>query len=69
MVNPPEQTFSPPAALAASANVRTDAYAVAAADPEEFWAEQARRLQWTRAPEQAYDGTAFHSSPGSPTAR
>ncbi|MDP3966793.1 MAG: acetate--CoA ligase [Nocardioides sp.] len=41
-----ERTFEPPAALAASANVTADVYDRAAADPQEFWAEAARRLDW-----------------------
>jgi len=39
------RTFEPPADLAAAANVRADVYD-RAADPEEFWAEAARRLHW-----------------------
>ncbi|MBB4934690.1 acetyl-CoA synthetase [Lipingzhangella halophila] len=38
--------FPPPADLAASANVRADAYDAAAADRLGFWEEQASRLQW-----------------------
>ena len=56
-----DQTFPPPAGLAASANVGADVYAEAQADPEAFWAAQARRLEWTREPRQAYDGSAFPS--------
>ncbi|MTD17045.1 acetate--CoA ligase [Nakamurella sp. YIM 132087] len=41
-----DRTFAPPEALAAHANVSEEAYARAEADPEAFWAEQARRLQW-----------------------
>jgi acetyl-CoA synthetase len=58
-VSPQDETFPPPAALAAAANVREDAYADARADPEAFWARQARRLEWTREPEQTYDGSGF----------
>ena len=39
--------FDPPAGLAASANVQTEAYQRAAEDRLGFWAEQARRLDWT----------------------
>jgi len=38
--------FDPPAELAASANVTTDAYDDAAKDRLAFWATQAERLQW-----------------------
>ncbi|WP_308252376.1 acetate--CoA ligase [Pseudonocardia sp. KRD291] len=55
----PDETFPPPTDLAATANVGAEAYARAAADPEAFWAEQARRLEWTREPTQGYDGSAF----------
>jgi len=39
--------FDPPADLAANANVTAKAYEQAAADRLAFWAEQARRLDWT----------------------
>ncbi|RJS46715.1 acetate--CoA ligase [Nocardioides cavernaquae] len=38
--------FEPPAALAAAANVKADAYVAADADRLAFWAEQAGRLDW-----------------------
>jgi acetyl-CoA synthetase len=38
--------FEPPADLAANANVKADAYALATADPLAFWANQAMRLDW-----------------------
>ena len=38
--------FEPPAELAASANVKAEAYERAAADREAFWAEAAGRLTW-----------------------
>ncbi|MFT4084078.1 MAG: acetate--CoA ligase [Nocardioides sp.] len=38
--------FEPPAALAAAANVKADAYDAAATDPEGFWAAAAERLSW-----------------------
>ena len=41
-----DRTFEPPAALAADANLKADAYERAAADREGFWAEQAARLDW-----------------------
>ncbi|MBM9467400.1 acetate--CoA ligase [Nakamurella leprariae] len=40
------RTFPPSEAFAAAANVRAEGYDRAAADPEAFWAEQARRLTW-----------------------
>ena len=40
--------FEPPAALAASANVKAEAYERAAADRLGFWAEQAGRLEWAK---------------------
>src|SRR5687767_3442073 len=41
------RTFPPPAALAAKANIRDAAvYDEADADPEAFWAEQAKALDW-----------------------
>jgi acetyl-CoA synthetase len=43
-----ERRFSPPDALAASANVTDEAYERAATDREAFWAEQARRLDWAQ---------------------
>ena len=41
-----ERRFEPPAELAASANVKAEAYDRAAADRLAFWAEQAERLTW-----------------------
>lgn len=38
--------FDPPADLAASANLKADAYAAADADRLGFWAEQAERITW-----------------------
>ncbi|MCP9981601.1 acetate--CoA ligase [Actinomadura madurae] len=40
--------FSPPAELAAEANVKAEAYEQAAEDRLGFWAEQADRLTWTK---------------------
>ncbi|MEO3823122.1 acetate--CoA ligase [Actinomadura sp. B10D3] len=40
--------FSPPAELAAEANVKADAYEKADEDRLGFWAEQADRLTWTK---------------------
>ncbi|MCW2666859.1 MAG: Acetyl-coenzyme synthetase [Frankiales bacterium] len=50
-----DRRFDPPAELAASANVREDAYATAAADRLSFWEEQARRLQWAQPWDTALD--------------
>ncbi|MEH1012330.1 acetate--CoA ligase [Micromonospora sp. CPCC 206060] len=47
--------FPPPAALAAEANVKADAYAEADADRLAFWERQARRLVWARDWEQVLD--------------
>ena len=47
--------FEPPAHLAANANVKADAYDAAAADPEAFWAEQARRISWAEEPTETLD--------------
>ncbi|KRF16548.1 acetyl-coenzyme A synthetase [Nocardioides sp. Soil797] len=41
-----DRRFPPPADLAASANVKADAYDAAANDFEGFWAAQAERLDW-----------------------
>ena len=38
--------FDPPADLAATANLKADAYQRAAADNQAFWAEQAGRIDW-----------------------
>jgi acetyl-CoA synthetase len=47
--------FPPPAGLAASANVTAEAYAAAETDRLAFWAEQARRLHWTKEWDQVLD--------------
>ncbi|HNI71716.1 MAG TPA: acetyl-coenzyme A synthetase N-terminal domain-containing protein, partial [Marmoricola sp.] len=41
-----DRRFPPTPEFAAAANLREDAYAAAAADPEGFWAQQAERLDW-----------------------
>src|SRR3954463_2767885 len=41
-----DRRFDPPAAFAANANVKADAYDEAAADRLAFWAKQAERLTW-----------------------
>jgi len=41
-----ERHFDPPDALAASANVKIDAYDEAASDRSAFWAAQAERISW-----------------------
>ena len=41
------RTFPPSDSFASQANMHSEAYARAAADPEEFWAEQARALTWS----------------------
>ncbi len=51
---PLSNTYPPSAELAASANVDLAAYdamyAQSVSDPEAFWAEQAKRLDWIKAP-------------------
>ena len=42
-----DRTFAPTAEFAAAANVSAEAYERAAADPQGWWAEQARRLTWS----------------------
>jgi len=41
-----DRRFAPPAAFAAAANVKADAYAEADADRLAFWEKQAERLSW-----------------------
>ncbi len=50
-----DRRFSPPPELAAQANVTAATYEAAAADPEAFWAEQAKRLSWGTEPQQVLD--------------
>ncbi|MEU4193004.1 acetate--CoA ligase [Kribbella sp. NPDC026611] len=50
-----ERRFEPPAELAANANLKAEAYDRAAADPEAFWAEQAKRLTWATEPTEVLD--------------
>lgn len=52
-----DRQFPPPADLAAQANVTADAYEEAAADRLEFWANQARRLDWAKEWDQVLDWT------------
>lgn len=47
--------FPPPEALAAAANVKSDAYEEAAADRLAFWAAQADRLTWAKKWDQVLD--------------
>jgi acetyl-CoA synthetase len=47
--------FEPPAELAASANVKAEAYAEADADREAFWAKAAERLTWETTWERVLD--------------
>ena len=42
------RTFAPPAGFARTANVSRDVYDRAARDPEAFWAEMARELEWSK---------------------
>ncbi len=41
-----DRRFEPPADLAENANVKEEAYARADSDPEAFWADAAKRLDW-----------------------
>lgn len=50
-----DRTFPPPAEMAANANVTPELVARADADPEAFWAEQAKRLTWGTEPTQILD--------------
>ncbi|WP_141015124.1 acetate--CoA ligase [Nocardioides sambongensis] len=50
-----DRRFEPPAALAAEANVKADAYDEAAADSDAFWATQAERLSWDKKWDQVLD--------------
>jgi acetyl-CoA synthetase len=50
-----DRQFPPPADLAAQANVTAAAYDEAAADRLEFWATQARRLDWVKEWDQVLD--------------
>ncbi|MCU7724142.1 acetate--CoA ligase [Actinoplanes sp. KI2] len=47
--------FPPPEQIAADANVKADAYEVAAADRLAYWAEQAERLSWAKKWDQVLD--------------
>ena len=49
------RTFPPPAGLAASANVKADAYDEAAEDRLAFWEKQAERLSWAERWNQVLD--------------
>ena len=42
-----DRTFAPSNEFAANANFSADAYSQAQADPQAWWAEQARRLSWS----------------------
>jgi acetyl-CoA synthetase len=50
-----DRRFSPPADLAAAANVTEKTYDQAADDFEGFWAEQAKRITWRTEPTQVLD--------------
>ena len=50
-----DRRFPPPEDLAASANVTAATYEQAAADPDAFWAEQAKRLSWEVEPTEVLD--------------
>ena len=50
-----DRRFPPPPDLAANANVTAATYEQAAADPEAFWAEQAKRISWDTEPTEVLD--------------
>ena len=50
-----DRRFTPPADLAANANVTAEMYAEAEADFEGFWAKQGKRLSWQTEPTQVLD--------------
>jgi acetyl-CoA synthetase len=50
-----DRRFEPPAALAADANVKADAYDEAASDRLAFWEKQADRLDWAKRWDQVLD--------------
>ncbi len=52
-----ERTFSPPADLAAKANVKAEAYDRATSDRLVFWGEQADRLDWGQRWDEVLDWT------------
>lgn len=58
-VYPPSDDF------AANANATAEMYTRADADPDEFWAEQARRLDWAKPFEQVLDWSNAPSRSGS----
>ena len=53
--DPADHRYPPPAELAAHANVTQETLDTAAADPEAFWAEQAKRLTWGAEPTETLD--------------
>ncbi|HKV73785.1 MAG TPA: acetate--CoA ligase [Gemmatimonadales bacterium] len=53
--------FPPPPAFAAHATAKGEIYARAAADPQAFWAEEARRLDWIRPWKTVLQWTAPHA--------
>src|SRR3712207_1928391 len=50
-----DRRFPPPPDLAANANVTSETYEQAAADFEQFWAQQAKRISWDTEPTQVLD--------------
>src|SRR4051812_48616218 len=56
------RTFDPPSDFKRSANVSTDQiYAQAARDPEKFWADQARELEWIKPWNKVLEWTPPHA--------
>ncbi|RTZ90210.1 MAG: acetate--CoA ligase [Planctomycetota bacterium] len=50
-----ERSFPPPEALASRANARPRIHQEAAADPQAFWVEEAKKLQWKQPWDQVLD--------------
>jgi acetyl-CoA synthetase len=56
-----QRRFPPDPAFAAQANATRDLYAAGARDPVEFWAEQARTLDWIRPWDRVLEWTPPHA--------
>ena len=61
-----EQTFPPSADFAANAHINAEKYAemyaASVADPEAFWADQAKRIDWMTAPTKIKDVSFAHDN-------
>jgi acetyl-CoA synthetase len=56
-----QRRFPPPPGFAAQANAKRTIYEAAAHDPEGFWAEQARTLEWIRPWDRVLEWTPPHA--------